>query len=153
MLGPKYATYHSTVLDTDPDTTWEQVRDFLQMLAIAFGDSLKSAHWLKGGSVSKVPSLCRFVLLPNEDVAKEEVIGRSEHDRSLTYRTVGQVLQIAEYVGSYQVLPVTNEPSRSFFSVSREFRLVEDADPQFLPSLLALMDQEIDNIKAHFASA
>ena len=34
---------------------------------------------------------------------------------------------------------------------SREFRVTDDAEPGFLTSLEALFDQEIDNVKAHFA--
>lgn len=151
MKNPKYTTYHSTILDATADAVWAQVRDFMQILAIAFGENLKEAHWLKGGSVDKVPSLLEFTLLPNNDVFKEEVMERSEQNRSLTYRTVGQALQLDKYVASCQVLPVTNEPTRSFFAISREFRLVQGAAPEFLPSFKALLDQEINRIKAHFA--
>lgn len=152
MIEIKYTAYHSVVLDADPDTVWEQARDLVKMITIGFGDIVKNAHWLKGGSASKVPSVCEFTLIPDNDVVREEVIGRSEHDRSLTYRTVGQAVQFAEYLGSHQVLPVTNEPNRSFFALSSEFTLIQNADPQFLPSLDALMDQEMANVKAHFAT-
>lgn len=62
-----------------------------------------------------------FTLLPGHDLAKEEVVGRSEHDRSLTYRSVAQVLSIVDYVATYRVLPVTNEPDRARTNLDRRF--------------------------------
>ena len=151
-LEPKYTVYHSAVLNADPDTVWAQVRDMMQLLDIVFGDGIEKTKWVSGGSADKVPSLFEFTLLPNHDLAKEEVIGRSEHDRSLTYRSVAQVLSIVDYVATYRVLPVTNEPSRSFIEWSREFRVVEGAPADFLASLEALFEQEIASVKAHFAA-
>lgn len=152
-LEPKYTVYHSALLDADAATVWSEVRDMMRLLDIVFGDGIEKARWVKGGSVDKVPSLFEFTLLPNHDLASEEVIGRSEHERSLTYRSVAQVLSIVDYVATYRVLPVTNEPSRSFIEWSREFRVVAGAPPDFLPSLEALFDQEIASVKAHFAKA
>lgn len=152
MLKSKYTVYHSSVLDADPATVWAKVRDAMQMIDIVFGSNIKNPHWVKGGSVNKVPSMFEFTLLPDGDVVREEVIGRSEHTRSLTYRSVGQVLSVVDYVATYRVLSVTNDPARSFIEWSREFRVVEDADPGFLPFIEGLIDQEIDTVKAHFAA-
>ncbi|MGH3929712.1 MAG: SRPBCC family protein [Pseudonocardiaceae bacterium] len=152
MLNPKYTVYHSSVLDAAPETVWAEVRDIIQMLDIVFGNNIKNPHWVKGGSAQKVPSMFEFTLLPGGDVVREEVIGRAEHERSLTYRSIGQVLSIVDYVATYRVLPVTNDPACSFIEWSREFRVVEDADPEFLPFLEGLIDQEIDAVKAHFAT-
>ncbi len=151
-LAPKYTVYHSAVLDADPDAVWAEVRDMMQLLEIVFGDGVEKTRWVGGGSADKVPSLFEFTLLPNHDLAEEEVIGRSERDRSLTYRSVAQVLHIVDYVATYRVLPVTNEPGRSFIEWSREFRVVEGAPPDFLASLEALFEQEIASVKAHFAA-
>jgi hypothetical protein len=150
-LEPKYTVYHSAVLDADPATVWAEVRDMMRLLDIVFGDGIEKARWVQGGSADKVPSLFEFTLLPNHDLASEEVIGRSEHERSLTYRSVAQVLSIVDYVATYRVLPVTNEPSRSFIEWSREFRVVPGAPPDFLSSLEALFDQEIASVRAYFA--
>lgn len=152
MLKPEYTVYHSSVLDADPATVWAEVRDIMQLLDIVFGSNIKNPHWVQGGSVKKVPSMFEFTLLPGGDVVREEVIGRSEHERSLTYRSVGQVLSIIDYVATYRLLPVTNDPTRSFIEWSREFRVVEDADPGFLPFIEELIGQEIDTVKAHFAA-
>ncbi|MCE6998138.1 SRPBCC family protein [Saccharothrix sp. S26] len=151
-LSPKYSVYHSAVVDADPDEVWAQVRDMMALLDIVFGAGVEHAHWTHGGSVKKVPSRFEFTLLPNHDVAREEVVGRSETDRSLTYRSVEQVLFIVDYVATYRVRPVTNEPGRSFVDWEREFRVVPDAPAGFLDDLEALFAQEIANVKAHFAS-
>jgi hypothetical protein len=151
-LRPKYAVYHSAVLDAAPDAVWAEVRDMMRLLEIVFGSGVENAHWVGRASAEHVPALFEFTLLPNHDLAKEEVIGRSEHERSLTYRSVAQVLSIVDYVATYRVLPVTNEPDRSFIEWSREFRVVDGAPPDFLPSLEALFAQEIASVKEHFAS-
>lgn len=150
-LKPKYTVYHSAVLDADPDAVWAEVRDMMKLLQIVFGDSVKNAHWSRGYSVDTVPALFEFTLLPNNDVLTEEVVGRSEHERSLTYRSVGQVLSIVDYVATYRVLPVTNDPSRSFIEWSREFRVTDDAPADFVDFLDDLLVQEIASVKAHFA--
>jgi hypothetical protein len=152
VAEPIHTVYHSSVLDADPDTVWSEVRDMMQVLPMVFGDAIENAHWVDGGSADKVPSRFEFTLLPGGDVALEEVVGRSESTRSLTYRSVGQVLSIVDYLATYRVLAVTNEPGRSFIEWSREFRVVEGADPEFLPFLEGLIAQEIDTVKAHFAA-
>ena len=61
------------------------------------------------------------------------------------------MLSIVDGVATYRVLPVTNEPGRSFMEGSRQLRVTDDSEPGFLTSLEALFDQEIDNVMAHFA--
>lgn len=151
-LEPKYSVYHSTVLDAAPSVVWEQVRDMMRLLEIVFGEGIENAHWVDGGSAKKVPSRFEFTLLPNHDVAREEVSGRSEIDRSLTYRSIAQVLSIVDYVATYRVLPVTTDPTRSFIEWSREFRVVPGAPPDFLPALEGLFEQEIDSVRKYFAA-
>ncbi|GAA1296324.1 SRPBCC family protein [Saccharothrix xinjiangensis] len=150
-LQPKFSVYHSAVLDADADVVWSQVRDMMVLLDIVFGKGIDDAHWVSGGSAERVPSLFEFTLLPNGDLAREEVVGRSEVDRSLTYRSVAQVLFIVDYVATYRVLPVTGEPGRCFIEWSRDFRLVPDAPDGFLDDIEALFAQEVATVKAHFA--
>ncbi|MFT7840332.1 SRPBCC family protein [Saccharothrix sp. BKS2] len=150
-LRPKFSVYHSAVLDAAPDVVWAQVRDMMVLLDIVFGEGVDNAHWVSGGSAEHVPSSFEFTLLPNNDLAREEVVGRSEVDRSLTYRSVAQVLFIVDYVATYRVLPVTGEPGRSFIEWTREFRLVPDAPDGFLDGIGALFAQEIATVEAHFA--
>ncbi|GAB2967126.1 SRPBCC family protein [Saccharothrix stipae] len=151
-LLPKYSVYHSAVLDADADEVWGQVRDMMVLLDIVFGDGVENAHWTHGGSVKKVPSSFEFTLLPNHDLAREEVVGRSETDRSLTYRSVAQVLFIVDYVATYRVRPVTDEPGRSFIDWQREFRVVPGVPDGSVADLEALFAQEIASVKAHFAA-
>lgn len=151
-LQPKFSVYHSAVLDADPDAVWTEVRDMMRLLKIVFGAGVENAHWVGRASAETVPARFDFTLLPNHDLAQEEVVARSEVERSLTYRSVAQVLSIVDYVATYRVRPVTNEPGRSFIDWSREFRVVDGADPEFLPSIEALFDQEIASVKSHFAT-
>lgn len=154
MLEPTYVVYNSAVLDASADAAWAELRDMMRTLSIVFGDGLEDARWLSGGSADKVPSLFEFTLLPNHDVAREEVVGRSELDRSLTYRTVAQVLSIVDYVATYRVKPVTNDPSRSFIEWDRQFRLVAGTNlDEFVPFVEALFAHEIAQVKGHFAAA
>jgi hypothetical protein len=67
------------------------------------------------------------------------------------HRSIGQVLSIHDYVATYRVLPVTNDHGRSFVEWSREFKVIADAEPGFLPMLSRMMEQEIDTVRAHFA--
>lgn len=149
---PKYSVYHSAVLDADPDEVWTQVRDMMVLLDIVFGDGIENARWTHRGSAGKVPSRFEFTLLPGHDLADEEVVGRSEPDRSLTYRSVGQVLFIVDYLATYRVRPITSEPGRSFLDWRREFRVVPDAPAGIVADLEALFAQEIASVKAHFAA-
>ena len=151
MIEPKYHVYHSTVLDADADTVWAVVRDVLQIAEISLGSAVENVRWKKGSSVEEVPAQFRFTLLPDGDVVNEEVIARSEPERSLTYRSIGQVLSIVDYVATYHVLPVTND-GRSFIEWSREFRVVDGAAPDFLEGFLELLGQEIAAVKAYFAA-
>lgn len=152
MLKPKYTVHHSIVVDTNPEKVWTEVRDIMQLLAIVSGGDVKNPRWVNGGSAEKVPSMYEFTLASGGDVVKEEVIGRSEHERSLTYRLSGEVLGIIESVATYRVVPVTTDPNRSFIEWSREFRVVEGTAPEFFRFLEELIDQGMEIVKAHFSA-
>lgn len=152
MLEPIYTVYHSSILDAAPDRVWSEMRDIMRTIDIIFGSQVEDAHWVDCGSVDRVPSRYEFTLLPGRDVALEEVIGRSEYDRSLTYRSVGQVLEIYDYVATYRVLAVTNDPQRCFLEYSRQFRVTPAGGSDFVAVIESLFDQEIDAVRAYFAS-
>ncbi len=153
MLTPKYTVYHSAVLDAEGDVVWEEMRDVVHMIPIVFGDSVDNVKWIKGGSEKKVPSMFQFTFLPANAVIKEEVIGRSESDRSLTYRTLGQALSLIDYVATYQVKPVTTDGG-TFIDWVREFRLVDGTDPgEFLPGFEVMLQNELAAVKEYFSKA
>lgn len=147
---PKHTVYHSTVIDADPATVWSEVRDLVKLVQIVFGDAVTDVRWTERGSVEKVPARFEFTLLPGNDLVREEVAGRDEVGRSLTYRSVAQVLSIYDYVATYRVLPVTTDPGRSFMEWSREFKVTDDAAPDFVDTLLAMIENEIDAVRVHF---
>lgn len=61
---------------------------------------------------------------------------------------------IVDYVATYRVRPVTNDPGRSFVEWWREFRLVEGTDVgAFLPFLETLLGDDIARVKARFANS
>lgn len=146
----KYTTYHTAVIAAQPAEVWKVVRDMLAMVKICVGAGAKDPHWVDGGSVNHVPATFVFTMLPGNDVITQEVVARNEIQRSLTYRTVGQALSIYDYVGTYRVLPVTNE-RKSFMEWSREFKVVDGADPDFLPMFLKMIKDETDTVQAYFA--
>jgi hypothetical protein len=148
---PKHTVYHTAVIDAAPADVWKVVRDVLALVEICFGDGVKDAHWVGGTSAEHVPAKFQFTMLPGNELITEEVVGRNELERSLTYRTVGQALSIHDYVGTYRVLPVTNQRDKSFMEWSREFRLADDADPDFLPMFLQMIKTETDTVQAYFA--
>jgi len=46
---------------------------------------------------------------------------------------------------------VTNAHHKSFMEWSREFKIVDGADPDFLPAVLQMFKQETDTVQANFA--
>jgi hypothetical protein len=151
-MCPIRSTTSTTQLCWMPtDTAWEVMRNILRVVEIAFGGAVENVQWMKGGSLDKVPARYQFTLVPGGNVVNEEVTGRSEHGRSLTYRTIGQALSLVDYVATYRVLPVTND-GRSFLGWSREFRVVEGADPGFIEGFMDLLAREVGAVKAHFAA-
>ena len=147
----KYSVYHSTILDASAADAWKVVRDIVPLLTIVFGDGVKDAHWINGGSGDHVPAKVQFTLMPGDNLITEEVVARDEVERSLTYRTVGQALNLYDYVATYRVLPVTNVRHTSFMEWSREFKVVDGADPDFLPTVLQMFKQETDTVQTYFA--
>jgi FAD/FMN-containing dehydrogenase len=107
---------------------WPVIRDILQVVEISFGSAVKNVKWKQGSSVAKVPAQYRFTPLPAGDVINEEVVARSEHERSLTYRTIGQALSLGDYVATYRVLPVTND-GRSSLSGRASFASCKTPSP------------------------
>jgi hypothetical protein len=143
--------HHTTVLDADPDAVWAEVRDVVRLVKILFGDTVEDVRWTEDGAVERVPSRYQFTLLPTKDVVHQEVAGRNEVDRSVTYRTVGKALCIYEYVATYRVLPVTNDPGRCFLEYVREYKLTDDAVPEVVEALVGMMDNQINVIHDYFA--
>lgn len=149
---PKYTMYHSTVLDADPDTVWAEVRDVLKLVKILFGDTVANMQWVGSGTPERVPSRYEFTMLPTQGLVQQEVAGRNEVERSLTYRTVAPVLCLYDYVATYRVLPVTNDPGRSYLEYSREFMVTDDAAPEIVDALMSMMDNQINIVRDYFAT-
>jgi hypothetical protein len=91
-------------------------------------------------------------MLHNQGLVQQEVAGRNEVDRSLTYRTVAPVLCLYDYVATYRIMPVTNDPAHSFMEYSRQFMVTEDAAPEIVESLMTMMDNQISTVRDYFAT-
>src|SRR5512140_2402081 len=109
MSIAKYAVYNSVILDAPIEKVWQQIREMPRLVAIAFGEGAKDFTWLDGGSPEKVPSRYQVTLVSTGGTLVEEVVGRSESEHSLTYRSIdGGMLE--GYIATYRLRPVTNEP-------------------------------------------
>jgi len=151
-IKPKHTMYQTTVLEADADTVWAEVRDVLKLVKILFGDTVGDMHWVEGGSPDQVPARYEFTMLHNQGLVQQEVAGRNEVERSLTYRTVAPVLCLYDYVATYRILPVTNDPGHSFMEYSREFMVTDDAEPEIVESLMTMMEHQISAVRDYFAT-
>ena len=148
---PRYHFYRSAVLPAPLNDVWREMRSFARTLKIAFREQVETINWCDGGSTDKIPSLIQFTVQPGGQKIIEEVIGRDEMEHSLTYRTVEQALNIVDYVASYTLKPITDEPDQTFLEWTRDFSLTEDTEPQaFLSFYSASSEQQLANVKAHF---
>jgi hypothetical protein len=152
MVKPKHTMYQTTVLDADPDTVWTEVRDVLKLVKILFGDTVGGVEWVEGGSPERVPSRYEFTMLATQGLVQQEVAGRDDVARSLTYRTLAPVLCLYDYIATYRVFPVTNDPGRSFLEYSREFMVTDDAEPGIVEALMTMMDNQISVVRDYFAT-
>jgi hypothetical protein len=152
IAKPKYTMYHSTVLESDPDTVWAELRNVLNVVKILFGDTVADVRWGEHGGPELVPSRYEFTLLPSQGHVRQEVAGRNELQRSITYRSVASVLCLYDYVATYRVLPVTNDPGRSYLEYSREFMVTDDAEPEVVEALMNMMDNQINILRDYFAT-
>lgn len=152
IIKPKHTMYQTSVLDAAPDTVWAEVRNVLNLVKILFGDTVGEVTWVDDGSPDLVPSRYQFRMLHNGGLVQQEVAGRNEVDRSVTYRTTAPVLCLYDYVATYRVLPVTNDPGRSFFEYSREFMVTDDAEPAIVEALTTMMDNQISAVRDYFAT-
>ncbi|WP_329044056.1 SRPBCC family protein [Amycolatopsis sp. NBC_01488] len=152
MVKPKHTMYQTTVLDADPDTVWTEVRDVLKLVKILFGDTVGGVAWVEGGSPERVPARYQFTMLATQGLVQQEVAGRDDVARSLTYRTLAPVLCLYDYIATYRVFPVTNDPGRSFLEYSREFMVTDDAEPGIVEALMSMMDNQISVVRDYFAT-
>lgn len=152
MFKARYQIGSSAILNTPISTVWGEMRDFLQVLRVAFGDQVSNARWVEGGSPDKVPSHLEFQLQPSGVWIHEEVVARSEVDYTFKYRTVGVALSLVDYIGVFEFMPVTDEPEKTFMTTTKEFSLVEGTDAEaFLRAYEAMVHQETRNMREHFA--
>jgi len=151
MPSARYSIHRRCVLRASVDSTWEELRDFTNVCKVAFRDQVENVHWIEGGSVKHVPALVRFTLQPGDNQITEQVAGRSEIDRSITFRTVGPALSFADYVATMRCMPLTDEANKCVFEWSMEFSLIKGTNAdEFLPMYESLVDQQIANFKGHF---
>jgi hypothetical protein len=147
----KYTMYHSAVLDADPDAVWAEIRDGVNLVKVLFGDAVENVQWAEDGAAERVPSRYEFTVVPSNDLIQQEIVGRNEVQRTLTYRIVGQALGIHDYTGNYRILPVTTDPDVSFLEWSREFMVAEAVPAEMADQVLAMMDNQINALRAYFA--
>ncbi|MGH4033884.1 SRPBCC family protein [Actinomycetota bacterium Odt1-20B] len=148
----KHTMFHSTIVEADPDTVWSVVRDALQVVQIVSGPAAKDVGWADGGAVERVPSRYDFTLVFCDGLVQQEVAGRSEVDRSQTYRAIAPTTGVDAYVATIRVREITNDPARSYFEWSRELTIAEDHDPETVEGIIAMMEKQTDAIRDHFAA-
>ncbi|HET9139153.1 hypothetical protein [Actinophytocola sp.] len=148
----KYTMHHSAVLDADPDTVWAEVRDAVNVVKILFGDTVENVGWTDDGAPERVPSRYNFTLLPAQALVQQQVAGRNELDRSLTYRSVARAVCLYDYVATYRVLPVSGDPGRSYLEYQREFKITDDAVPEVVDALMDMMANQINILRDYFAT-
>ncbi|MFC7310354.1 SRPBCC family protein [Streptomyces monticola] len=148
----KHTMFHSTIVDAGPDAVWAVVRDAMQVVKIVSGPAAKDVHWAEGGSVEQVPSRYDFTLVFNDGLVQQEVAGRNEVDRSQTYRAIAPTMGVENYAATIRVRPITNDPNRSYFEWARELEIADDADPEVVGAIIAMMEKQTDSVRDHFAS-
>lgn len=148
---PNHTIHSSTLVEASPDTVWHELRDIVKLVTIVFGPAVRDVHWADGGSLERVPARYNFTMLPVEELAQQEIVGRDELARSVTYRAVAPVLCVLTYVGRYRVVPVTNDPDRCYVEWTREFTIAEDAVPEVVEAVIEMMENQINNVRTHFA--
>jgi hypothetical protein len=147
----KYTLHSSTVVDADPDTVWAEVRDVVRLVSIVFEGAVGEVGWTDGGGLEQVPSRYDFRLLPTNDLVRQEMAGRNDAERSLTYRTVAPAMCIHHYVATYRIREITNDPGRCFMEWTRDVTVVDQADPEVVAAVLTMMENQIDAVRDHFA--
>ena len=148
----RYKVHHSTVLDASPDAVWAEIRDVMKMVKIIFGGGLVSVEWVEDGSLERIPARYNFTVLPGHDLFQQEVAGRDEVQRVITYRAVARALCVVDYVATYRVHEVTNDPGRSYLEWTRDFQVADDSEPEVVEAVLGMMATQIDAIRDYFAT-
>ncbi len=152
VVKARYTIYSSAVLNAPIEDVWAEMRDLSRVLKLAFSGGALDPQWVNGGSVDIIPSTLEFKLNEAGATIREEVVGRSEIDYTLRYRTVGTALSMVDYIGTFKLYHVTDEPDTTFLETTKEFSLVEGADiTGFLGMYEPLVHQETRAIKAYFA--
>lgn len=147
----KYTMQHSAVLDAAPGTVWSEVRDLVNLVRILFGDTVDNVHWTDDGDAERVPARYNFTLLPAQALVQQEIAARDELERSITYRTVARAVCLYDYIGHFRILPVTDDPDRCYMEYSREFKITDDAVPEVVEALVAMMENQINIVRDYFA--
>ncbi|MFF0434890.1 SRPBCC family protein [Streptomyces sp. NPDC004327] len=154
QIQRKHTMYHSTVLDADPETVWATVRDAMQILEIVSPGDLDihtDVTWTDGGSVDTVPARYDFRLTLNGGLVQQEIAARDEINKTQSYRAVAPTSGVQSYQATIRVLPVTNDPARSFFDWSRVLEIAEDADLNVVERIIDVMEKQTDAVRDHFA--
>ncbi|MEV6796348.1 SRPBCC family protein [Streptomyces sp. NPDC051320] len=151
-IDRKHTMHHSTIVDAGPDTVWAEVRDAMKLVQIVSGPAVKDVSWAEGGALERVPSRYDFTMVFNGGLVQQEIAGRDEVQRVSTYRAVAPTSGVSSYLATIRVHPITNDPGRSFFEWSRELAIADDADPEVIEGIVAMMEKQADAVRDHFAA-
>ncbi|MER7511441.1 SRPBCC family protein [Streptomyces lavendulae] len=154
QIQRKHTMYHSTILESDPDTVWATVRDAMQILAIVSPGDLDihtDVTWTEGGSVETVPARYDFKLTLNGGLVQQEIAARDEINKTQSYRAIAPTSGVQSYEATIRVRPITNDPARSFFEWSRILEIAEDADLKVVEAIIDVMEKQTDAVRGHFA--
>jgi|GEM_PF-1747011 len=154
MLKPRYRLYNTAILHTPIASAWREMRDLVHMLNVIMvaNEQVHELRWLDGGSAEHIPAWMEFVELPNRRSIRQEVIGRCERSYTLTYRVAENAVGIEDHSATYTLKPITEEPDKTFWEWTVEFAIADGVDAQqFLPYFVAVVDDNVAKIKAHFA--
>lgn len=151
VVKARYKVYSSAIFDAPIEAVWREMRDMVNCVKIAFAGDLSEGRWVKG-SAEQIPSVFEFTIQPGGPAIVEEVVGRSDIDYSIKYRTVGVALSIVDYIGTFDLRRITDEPGKTFMETTKDFSVVEGTDAEaFVTMYEAMVHQETRSMKAYFA--
>ncbi|WP_073919455.1 SRPBCC family protein [Streptomyces sp. CB02009] len=159
-MKSSYVLYNSTIIEAPVDVVWAEMRDLAHLVDIIMVANQQAYDliWIGRGGPDSIPSTMQLnpihESLPSGHVVRQEVTGRCEASRKLSYRVTQNDIGIENHQASYALKEVTTHPELTFWEWYVAFSVGSGANETILVKYFKeTVADNIDKIRRHFAGA
>ncbi|MFF8513204.1 SRPBCC family protein [Streptomyces sp. NPDC015492] len=157
-MKARYRVHNSTLIEAPVGVAWSEMRDLAHLVDIIMvaNHQAYDVQWDEEGGAASIPNTMQLTLihesLPSSRTITQEVTGRCDATRVLSYRITQNELGIEEHRASYTLKEITSHPELSLWEWVVEFSVAPEANEQVLVNYFEeTVADNVDKVRRHFS--